>query len=336
MLPWLISGTALLSWLLSLLLAHPHLGPGILDRPGSRSLHERPTPRTGGLAICAALVVGAAFSARVAPMVWLEPAVVLGTLLVAAISLLDDVWGLRARWRLPVHLLAAVLLVADGFAPAGVGLPGGFRLPLEPLSGVVAVLFVVWMTNLYNFMDGIDGIAGIEAVTVCLGGVLLFRLSSVGADEWMVPLLLASAVSGFLVWNFPRARIFMGDAGSGFVGLMLGLLSLRAGWLTPELFWGWVILLGVFVVDATTTLLRRLVRGERVYEAHCSHAYQRESRRLGSHVPVSLAIGGINLLWLLPVAAMVVSGRIDGAFGFILAYAPLVGLAIHCQAGKAE
>jgi Fuc2NAc and GlcNAc transferase len=331
-----LAATLVATLLLTAWLRRFALSRRMVDVPNARSSHAVPTPRGGGVAIV--LVVLAALplleGRGMLPVATLW-ALLGGGALVGLIGWLDDHGNVAARWRLLAHSAAALWALAwlGGLMPLPVF---GTVVDFGWVGHALAFLYLVWLINLYNFMDGIDGIAGIEAVTVCLGGVLLFRLSSVGADEWMVPLLLASAVSGFLVWNFPRARIFMGDAGSGFVGLMLGLLSLRAGWLTPELFWGWVILLGVFVVDATTTLLRRLVRGERVYEAHCSHAYQRESRRLGSHVPVSLAIGGINLLWLLPVAAMVVSGRIDGAFGFILAYAPLVGLAIHCQAGKAE
>ncbi len=114
-------------------------------------------------------------------------------------------------------------------------------------------------------MDGIDGIASIEALTVCVGGVVLYILSPAADAEWIMPVLLMASVVGFLFWNFPHARIFMGDAGSGFIGLMLGMLSIQAAWLDPLLFWSWVILLGTFVVDATLTLLRRIVRGERFF-----------------------------------------------------------------------
>jgi len=148
--------------------------------------------------------------------------------------------------------------------------------------------------------------------------------------------LLATTVAGFLFWNFPPARIFMGDAGSGFLGIVLGLLALQAGWINPLLFWGWLILLGVFVVDATFTLTRRLVRGERVYEAHRSHAYQYASRQHGSHLPVSLSVAAINLLWLLPVAAAVVIMKADGLLGTLIAYAPLTLLAVKYRAGGRE
>ena len=126
----------------------------------------------------------------------------------------------------------------------------------------------------------------------------------------------------------------MGDAGSGFLGLMLAVLSLQAGWVVNRLFWSWVILLGVFVVDATVTLIRRMAHGERFYEAHRSHAYQHAAVHRGAHMPVTLAVGVINLCWLLPVALMVALGWLDGLLGVLIAYAPLVVAAVRLKAGR--
>jgi Fuc2NAc and GlcNAc transferase len=128
----------------------------------------------------------------------------------------------------------------------------------------------------------------------------------------------------------------MGDAGSGFLGIVLGGLSLQASWVSPDLLWGWLILLGVFIVDATFTLFRRLLRGDKVYEAHRSHAYQYASRRFGSHLKVTSVVALINLLWLLPIALGVVRFGLDSSLGLILAYAPLVALAIRFRAGELE
>ncbi|MNN48801.1 putative undecaprenyl-phosphate N-acetylglucosaminyl 1-phosphate transferase [compost metagenome] len=191
------------------------------------------------------------------------------------------------------------------------------------------------MLNLYNFMDGIDGIASVEAICACLGACLLYWLAGFESLT-ILPLVLAMAVAGFLFWNFPPARIFMGDAGSGFLGIILAILSLQAAWASPKLLWVWLILLGVFIVDATFTLIRRLVRGDKVYEAHRSHAYQFASRQFGKHLPVTLAVAVINLFWLLPIAACVVLLELDGALGLILAYAPLVALALKFKAGALE
>ena len=151
----------------------------------------------------------------------------------------------------------------------------------------------------------------------------------------LLPVLLALACAGFLFWNFPSARIFMGDAGSGYLGLLLGLFSLQAAWVAQELFWSWLILLGVFIVDASVTLLRRLLQGARVYEAHRSHAYQHAARQLGRHLPVTLAVVVINLCWLLPLSLW--AAHVDyGLFILLLAYAPLILLALRYRAGLAD
>ncbi len=155
-------------------------------------------------------------------------------------------------------------------------------------------------------------------------------------EQVWLPLLLGLAATGFLVWNFPPARIFMGDAGSGFLGLILGGLALQASSVAPPLIWSWLILLGVFIVDATFTLIHRLMRGERVYEAHRSHAYQRASRRYGSHLRVSLAVTAINVFWLLPLALLVALGHVSGLLALIVAYAPLVLVVAHLGAGRPD
>jgi Fuc2NAc and GlcNAc transferase len=211
----------------------------------------------------------------------------------------------------------------------------GVGFELGWLGHVLAVLYLVWLLNLYNFMDGIDGIASVEAICVCLGGSLLYALLGEPGLA-LLPLLLAVACAGFLYWNFPPAKIFMGDAGSGFLGIALGVLSLQAAWVAPQLLWSWLILLGVFIVDATWTLFRRLLRGEKVYEAHRSHAYQFASRQFGRHLPVTGAVALLNLGWLLPIALWVAVGGLDGLLGLLLAYAPLILLAIKFQAGKQE
>jgi Fuc2NAc and GlcNAc transferase len=327
----LVGSTLLTGWLRRFALARK-----LVDVPNSRSSHVAPTPRGGGLAVVVvtltALPLLGWHGALSPSSLW---ALLGAGMLVGAIGWLDDRRDVAVSGRLLIHFTAAV------WALAWLG-----GLPQLPVFGVtldfgwvgdgLAVLYLVWLLNLYNFMDGIDGIAGIEAITVCLGGVVLYMLSPGSGNAWVVPIVLAAGVGGFLIWNFPRARIFMGDAGSGFIGIMLGLLSLVAGAIAPELFWGWVILLGAFVADATVTLIRRMVRGERVHEAHRSHAYQRMARRLGSHVSVSLAFGTLNMIWLLPMASLVVLGWLDGVTGVVLAYAPLVWMALKYGAGQAE
>lgn len=333
---WLFLCVTLLAWLLTGALRRYALARSLMDVPNERSSHSVPTPRGGGVAIVLSCLAGVLWLAGLGA---LAPADVLAFAgagcLVALVGWLDDHGHVAARWRLLTHFVAAVW----GLAWLG-------SLPPLPLFGVVldlgwfghglATLYLVWLLNLYNFMDGIDGIAGIEGVTVCLGGVVLYLVSSAGDSQWLAPMTLLAAMLGFLFWNFPKARIFMGDAGSGFVGIVLGLLSIQAAWLAPELFWAWLILLGVFIVDATVTLLRRVQRGDKFYEAHRSHAYQYASRYYGSHQKVSLAVGFINVFWLLPVAILVGLGVIDGVIGIVLAYAPLILLAFRYKAGARE
>ncbi|MEG0242043.1 MAG: glycosyl transferase, partial [Pseudomonas sp.] len=241
---------------------------------------------------------------------------------------------IAARWRLLGHFVAAAWIL--GWLG---GLPAlqvfGWTLDLGWLGAVLAAVYLVWLLNLYNFMDGIDGIASIEAITVCLGASLLYWLN--GQPSLMtLPLLLAAAVAGFLFWNFPPAKIFMGDAGSGFLGIVLGGLSLQAAWMSSQLFWCWLILLGVFIVDASYTLIRRLLRGDKVYEAHRSHAYQYASRRQGRHLPVTLAVAALNVCWLLPVALSVLLLDVDGVLGLVIAYVPLVLIGAYYRAGSLE
>jgi Fuc2NAc and GlcNAc transferase len=144
----------------------------------------------------------------------------------------------------------------------------------------------------------------------------------------VLPLLLASAVLGFLPWNWPPARLFMGDVGSGILGFTIGLFTLQASHQAPQLTWSWLILSSVFWVDATLTLLRRLWRSERVWQAHRSHAYQRAAQRIGAHRPVSLGVLAINLVWLAPSATLVAFKLLEGSIGLILAVLPLLVVVI--------
>ena len=326
---------ALLSFSLTGALRKYALARNLIDVPNIRSSHSAPTPRGGGVAIVlsflAALPIIAANDLLPWHAMWSMLGVGTG---VAVLGFLDDHGHIAARWRLLGHFIASVwALYWLGGMPEITMF--NVEINLAWLGHVLAVLYLVWMLNLYNFMDGIDGIASVEAICVCLGACLLYWLGGFGSLI-VAPLLLALAVAGFLYWNCPPARIFMGDAGSGFLGIILGMLSLQAAWVSSNLLWVWLILLGVFIVDATVTLLRRLLRGDKVYEAHRSHAYQFASRQFGRHLPVTLAVMAINLLWLLPLAACVVLLDIDGALALIVAYVPLVMLAVRFHAGELE
>lgn len=336
MLEWLsIIVIAALSWALTACLRRYALSKSLLDIPNARSSHSIPTPRGGGVSIVAVFLTALTGFWWQGHVETADLAAALGAgALVAVIGFMDDHGHIAARWRLLGHFLAALwaLIWLGGLPPLAAF---GLSIDLGMIGHVLAAFYLVWVLNLYNFMDGIDGIASVEAVTVC-GGMSLIYLLGGHSELFWGPLLLAAATLGFLIWNFPPARIFMGDAGSGFLGIILGVLSLQAAWVAPQLFWAWLVLLGVFVVDATVTLLRRLLRGDKVYEAHRSHAYQFASRQFGRHLPVTLAVGAINLLWLLPVAAWVALLDGDGPTGVLIAWLPLFLLALKFKAGALE
>ncbi len=311
------------------------LASSLMDIPNARSSHSVPTPRGGGVAIVLSFL---AVLPLLGMLQWLPWPLVIASVgagaVVAVLGFLDDHGHIAARWRLLGHFSAAAwaLYWLGGLPPL---LLLGYSFDLGVMGHVLAAVYIVWLLNLYNFMDGIDGIASVEAMCVCFAAALLYVL--LGASTLaLLPVLLAAAVAGFLCWNFPPAKIFMGDAGSGFLGLILAVLSLQAGWFKAELLWSWMILLGVFVVDATFTLLRRLLRGDKVYEAHRSHAYQFASRQFSAHRPVTLAVMLINLLWLLPMALLVGLGYVDGLLGVLIAYLPLLLLAVKFKAGQLE
>lgn len=287
------------------------------------------------MAIVAAFLLALLLSGVSDQQAWPELLGYLGAgLLIAVIGFMDDHGHIAARWRLLGHFVASLwaLTWLGGLAPLEVL---GYRLDMGWAGTILAVFYLVWMLNLYNFMDGIDGIASVEAICACLGLCLIYWQT--GHDGLIqLPLLLSFAVAGFLYWNFPPAKIFMGDAGSGFLGIILGCLSIHGAWAGSEFFFAWLIMLGVFVVDATFTLGRRLIRGDKVYEAHRSHGYQFASRAFGKHKPVTLAVLAINVVWLLPIAMGVGLRYLDGIWGVLLAYIPLVALAVRYKAGQLE
>ncbi|MEX6502169.1 MraY family glycosyltransferase [Pseudomonas zhanjiangensis] len=337
---WLLPAVAGVSLFMTGALRRYALARSLMDIPNARSSHSVPTPRGGGVAIVVSFLLALPLMAGMSLIAWPLAWALLGAGAgIAVLGFLDDHGHIAARWRLLGHFAAAIwaLFWLGGLPPVAMF---GFTFDLGWFGHALAAVYLVWLLNLYNFMDGIDGIASVEAICVCLGGALLYMLLGIAGSApfaaWVMPMLLAAAVTGFLFWNFPPARIFMGDAGSGFLGITLGVLSLQAAWVAPQLLWGWLILLGVFIVDATFTLLRRLLRGDKVYEAHRSHAYQYASRQIGRHLPVTLIVAGINLLWLLPIALWVGLGGVDGLLGLLVAYVPLLGLAVKYHAGELE
>lgn len=261
---------------------------GVVDVPNARSSHRIPIIRGGGLGFVAVILAGW-LALALAGMPGLPPTVLAGALAVAAISLLDDVRGVRWSIRLAVQALAVAAALAS--LPGGPVLADGLPVVVDRL---ILGLAWLWFVNLFNFMDGIDGIAGTEALVIAFGIVAIALVA--GLPGWPVPaaLVVGAAVAGFLPFNLPRARMFMGDVGSTTLGYVLGWLLILVA---AEGALATAILLGLyFVVDATSTLLMRAARGERIHEAHRQHAYQAAVDRGLPHATVSAAVGGLGLV----------------------------------------
>ena len=330
----ILSGSVVLATTLTLIVRGSALRKQLLDIPNERSLHTVPTPRGGGAAIV--LVFFASIAALTATnfATTTNAAILIGCgALVALTGFLDDRQLLsHARSRLALHFIAAVIAVSVlGGLPT---LPVfGTDVSIGIFGGILATIYLVWLLNLFNFMDGIDGISGAEVVSVCGTAAFLIHRTTDDYNIASLPLALAAATLGFLVFNWPPAKIFMGDVGSGFVGFIIGIFSLIAADSVGSLGWVWVILLGVFIVDATVTLIGRLFRKQKPHVAHRSHAFQHLALRFGSHKPVTIGVVAINLFWLFPIAFAVTEGRIDGFAGVLIAYTPLTITALVLGAG---
>jgi len=269
----------------------------IFDRPNNRSSHETPTPRGGGIAVTGVIVVawaGLGMTTAGGYQPWLILACTLG---LAALSWADDLRSLSPLVRLAAQGAA---VVAGLFALPADALVFQGLLPPWP-DHVAAALLWVWFVNLFNFMDGIDGISGIEAVTIGAGVAALGLFVPGGAT--LPALAVAAAAAGFLVWNWPPAKIFLGDVGSVPLGYLLGWillgLALAGHWAAA------LILPLTYLADATITLARRLARGEKVWIAHRDHFYQQPVRKGASHLAVILPIAATNL-FLVGLALMTV------------------------------
>jgi UDP-N-acetylmuramyl pentapeptide phosphotransferase/UDP-N-acetylglucosamine-1-phosphate transferase len=265
----------------------------ILDRPNERSSHKAPTPRGGGIAVMA--VLGAAWPA-IALVSSSAPGgmiAVLGAAAgLAALSWIDDLRGLHPFVRLAAQFTAAAVAILA--IPAGTTV---FQelLPLG-LDRAAAVVLWVWFVNLFNFMDGIDGIAGTESAFIGAGLFLLavlFPHPALAPGFGFYALTLAAAALGFLWWNWEPAKIFLGDVGSVPLGFLLGFLLLDAA---AAGFWQAALILPLYyLADSGITLAARVLRGEKLWQAHARHFYQRAARRLRSHAKVVRAVILANL-----------------------------------------
>jgi Fuc2NAc and GlcNAc transferase len=275
---------------------------GLLDRPNARSSHSRVTPRGGGLAILAAAAAALLVAGGLGPLGMAEGVLLAGIAALALTGLADDRFALAALPRISVQLAASVALVTVTGGIPRLPLPPPLDVPLGPLAGPAAVLWLVAVTNFFNFLDGIDGLAPAQAAITGLGGAVAF------ADPFASRLdaALAGGSAGFLAYNWAPARIFLGDVGSLTLGYTLAALPLLSAPRSRSGFVFWTCMsLWLFLADATWTLVRRAARGERWLDAHREHLYQRlVGRGLGhARVASGIALGSV-VLTTLAVAAV--------------------------------
>ena len=290
----LVAAAAALSWAGTGLARRYALARNVLDVPTHRSSHAAPTPRGGGMAVVAVFLAGTAALAGLG-VVSGGTALALagGGAVVAGVGWMDDHGGLPARWRALAHFAAAAWAVfwLGGMPALDFGLA---RVHVGGLGAVLAVLGIVWVINLYNFMDGIDGIAGGQALVAGVAaGAMLWAAGEPGLAA--LSFVVAAASGGFLAWNWAPAKIFMGDVGSGVLGFVFATLAVASERAEAVPLFGWILMLGVFVFDATVTLVRRVGRRERFYEAHRSHAYQRAVQAGWSHARVSASVLAVSV-----------------------------------------
>lgn len=294
------------------------------DIPGPRSSHSRPTVRGGGVVFILVFLIGTYLAARQewVPVLQSWQFGVVGVMML--VGIIDDMIGLPVVSRLLVQIAVASVLL---YLPLT-------QSVLPVLLWFPLILAAVWFINLYNFMDGIDGIATLQAISVALvmAGFCYWQQQPQLAQLCG---LLAAVMAGFLFWNFPSSRIFMGDAGSGALGTIFVLLMVKVAASSQALLWACILLMSVFILDASWTLTVRLMTGQKVWTAHKLHAYQILSRRWGSHSKVSLMVGLYNLIWLAPIACLYIVGLVNLFVAFTLAWGPILWVCYRLKAGQA-
>ena len=285
---------------------HYALRNALLDIPNERSSHTVPTPRGGGIGIAVVCLAAVAWcTIRGALPFQFAMAVLVGGGIVAAVGWIDDHRDIAASHRAVAQLVAVALALywLGGYPVLQLGI---LNLQLGVWGFVAATVAVCWLINLFNFMDGSDGLAGVQGIcTATMGG---FLLASRGATELsVVSLIVAGACGGFLVWNWAPAKIFMGDAGSYLLGMIFGLLAVTGENQQVMPAFTWVILLSVFICDATFTLVWRIATGKSWLTAHKDHAYQRLIQLGYKHQQVALAVAAVNVVVLWPLSWLVVA-----------------------------
>ena len=291
----------LLSWALVWLVYRYSEKHSVLDTPNERSSHTEPTATGGGLSISVCLIIGSF-------LLWtygylkedLFLAVFPALVIISITGWIDVHNHIRTSYRAIIYFVSAmwVTIIVGGIDTLNMG---GVSMNLGLFGYLLAILGIVWLTNLYNFMDGIDGLAAIQAITAGLaGGVFLLHSGMPGPAIFC--LILVAAAAGYLLWNWPPAKIFMGDVGSCPLGFLFAVLVVWSHSNSGPTVYVWLILLSVFIADATYTLIMRLIRNDKWYSAHRSHAYQKLVQMGYTHKQVSIGVLILNIIVLWPAA----------------------------------
>jgi len=284
----------------------------IMDIPNERSLHDSPIPRSGGVSIVVTFIIGIViiflFSRSILFIKWHFLGIVISTLLIAGISLYDDIKSKSYTTKLIAQFLAAAIILVFGMVVDKFNLPFIGRYDIGWLAYPVTFVWIVGLTNAFNFMDGIDGLAGGVAVIVSTFFCLI-TFSQGSLFVYITCYTLIAGTLGFLVYNFPPARIFMGDVGSTFLGFAFAILAIIAMRYDAShtSFFVMPLLLFNFIYDTFFTFMRRLFKGEKVFHAHRTHLYQLFQRLGYSHRTVSLFHYGVCVLQGLAAFVMVKS-----------------------------
>jgi Fuc2NAc and GlcNAc transferase len=276
-----------LSFILTYLIKEYAIKKSLIAHVNERSSHTTPTPHGGGIAIAITWFIGLIylyFTKQIDQTLFY--ALLVG-IIISVVSFFDDLFELSAKLRLIVQSFVALLglYVLGGLTSIDFGL---FSIENQTFTNIFAFFVIIWFINLYNFLDGIDGYAGSEALFLALAGFALF-----GGNHFLI---LAVAVLGFLIWNWHKAKIFMGDVGSTLLGYNIAIFTIYYANKESTNFWIWIILFGVFWFDATLTLYRRKKNGEKLSQAHKKHAYQRLTQSGWNHSKVVIASIFINIL----------------------------------------
>jgi Fuc2NAc and GlcNAc transferase len=327
--PLITATSFLLTWLFRLYARKI----GLMDTPNQRSSHSQVTARGGGISIVLVFIIATLF---LAPLENIPSELIYGLCLgggvVALIGFIDDLRSLSAVIRIAVHVIASIIVLKAIENNIGFS---WFDFSNSPniFFYIISTPAIVWALNLYNFMDGIDAIAGVETIIITLGISFIIFINAGYSAYVELLLILSFSTLGFLIWNWPPAKIFMGDVSSGFLGFILSCLAIITSSLGLINIWSWLIICGTFLVDATITLLQRMLRGDKIFEAHKSHTYQILSRRYTSHKKVVLGLIIVNICWLFPFAMIATMKPEYGTIFTFIALFPLAIFALKTGAG---